>query len=65
MSKYGPTRGEWKFRLVFSLIGLTGIIVAFAYRGVSGIAVAEVVGICGTFFLGSAVWAGWNLWKGQ
>ncbi len=65
MNKFGPTRGEWKFRLVFSLIGLIAIAVAFAYRGVSGLAVAEVVGISGTFFLGSAIWAGWNLWKGR
>lgn len=63
MSKYGPTQGEWKFRLVFSLIGLAAIVVAFVYRGVSGLAVAEVVGISGTFFLGSAIWSAWNLWK--
>lgn len=56
MSKYGPTRGEHLFRLVFSLFGLGCIGVLFAVRGVpNGPGLVEVVGIAGAFFGGSAV----------
>lgn len=65
MSHFGPTRGELKFRLVFSLIGLAGMIFAVAYRGISGIAAFEIVGIAGVFFGGSAIWSGWQLWKSR
>lgn len=58
MSKYGPTRGEWIFRLVFSLAGLGLIGLLFALRGIpSGPGLVEVVGIAGAFFAGTAVLA--------
>ena len=56
MSKYGPTRGEHMFRLVFSVFGLACIGVLFAVRGVpKGPGLVEVVGIAGVFFAGTAV----------
>lgn len=58
MNKYGPTRGEHLFRLVFSLFGLGCIGVLFAVHGVPrGPGLVEVVGIAGAFFGGSAVWS--------
>jgi len=58
MNKYGPTRGEHLFRLIFSLFGLGCIGVLFAVHGVPrGPGLVEVVGIAGAFFGGSAVWS--------
>lgn len=58
MNKYGPTRGEHLFRLVFSIFGLGCIGVLFAVHGVPrGPGLVEVVGIAGAFFGGSAVWS--------
>lgn len=58
MNKYGPTRGEWIFRLVFSLAGLAFIGVLFAVRGIpNGPGLVEVVGIAGLFFAGTVVMA--------
>ena len=57
MSKYGPTRGELKFRLVASLFGLAFMLGALAYRGIpEGPAFVEVVGIASVFFGGTAIW---------
>lgn len=56
MSKYGPTRGEHLFRLVFSIFGLGCIGVLFAVQGVpKGPGLFEVVGIVGLFFAVTAV----------
>ena len=56
MSKYGPTRGEHLFRLIFSLFGLGCIGVLFAVHGVPrGPGLVEVVGIATAFFGGTAV----------
>lgn len=59
--KYGPSRGEYWFRLVASLAGLALLGFAITYRGVSGIAWAEIVGIGGVFLGGSASWSAWKL----
>ena len=64
MSKFGPTRGELKFRLAFSLVGLALMGAAVATRGMGGIAWLEVVVIAGAFFGGTAIWTAWQLWKG-
>jgi hypothetical protein len=63
MSKYGPTRGEHKFRLLVSLFGLGLMVFAIAYRGISGIAWIEIVMVAGSFFGGTVIWSGWNLFK--
>ena len=56
MSKYGPTRGEHLFRLIFSIFGLGCIGVLFAVQGVPrGPGLVEVVGIAGAFFGGTFV----------
>lgn len=66
MSKYGPTRGEWIFRLVFSLVGLAFIGVLFAVRGVpKGPGLVEVVGIAGVFFAGTVIMAIRALLRGR
>lgn len=54
----GPTRGELIFRLVFSLCGLALVVVTILVRGISNAAaLIEVIGIAGTFFAGTAIWA--------
>lgn len=40
--KYGPTRGEHKFWLGLSIIGLASVAFALFYRGFSGPALVEV-----------------------
>lgn len=65
MSRFGPSRGEWWFRLGFSLIGLVLLGVALAVHGLPrGPALVEVVGVAGLFFGGTALWSAWRLWKG-
>lgn len=64
MNKFGPTRGELKLRLAISLGGLIMMIVAYASRGISGIASLEIAIIGGAFFGGSAIWSAWQLRKG-
>jgi xanthosine utilization system XapX-like protein len=60
--KYGPSRGELKFRLAVSLAGLALMLFALFYRGIpSGPAFVEVVGMAGLFFGGTAVWSAWQL----
>ena len=64
MAAPGPTKGELIFRLCFSLVGLGLLVVAVAVRGMPrGPALFEVFGIAGLFFLGSAIWTIWKLWK--
>ncbi len=56
--KYGPTRGELRFRLIFSVAGLALTLVALFAHGVpSAPALVEVLGIAGLFFGGTAVWS--------
>jgi len=56
VSRFGPSRGELKFRLAFSVAGLTLVLVALFYRGVpTGPAFVEVVGMAGLFFGGTAI----------
>jgi xanthosine utilization system XapX-like protein len=56
--KYGPGRGELKFRLAVSLagLGLTGAAL-LASDSLSAPAIVEVLGIAGLFFGGTALWA--------
>lgn len=63
MKKFGPSRGELIFRLVFSLAGLALMAVALALHGVGGIAWVEVVIMAGTFFGGTAIWTGIRLFR--
>lgn len=56
--KFGPTRGELKFRLAFSLAGLGLLGVALYLRGLpEGPGLVEVVGVSVLFFGGTAVLA--------
>jgi hypothetical protein len=58
LSKFGPSRGEIRFRLLFSLAGLAMLGAIIAYRGMpTGPAFFEVVGLGLAFFGGTAVWA--------
>lgn len=55
--RFGPSRGELRFRLIFSLAGLALMVAALVWRGVpTGPAFVEVVGIAGLFFGGTAIW---------
>jgi hypothetical protein len=54
--KYGPTRKEHLFRLVFSLGGLALMAVGLAIRGLpEGPGLIEVVGLTTLFFGGTAI----------
>ncbi|MGI1662294.1 hypothetical protein ACRDNQ_08635 [Palleronia sp. KMU-117] len=56
-SRFGPTRGELKFRLAVSVAGLALMVFALFYRGIpTGPAFVEVVGLAGLFFGGTAIW---------
>jgi xanthosine utilization system XapX-like protein len=64
LSRFGPTRGELKFRLVFSLGGLVMTLVALFAHGIpSAPALVEVLGIAGLFFGGTAVWSARRLMR--
>jgi xanthosine utilization system XapX-like protein len=55
--RFGPTRGELKFRLVFSIAGLGLMVFALTHRGLpSGPGIFEIVGMGGVFFGGTAIW---------
>lgn len=52
--KFGPTRGELRFRLILSGLGLAAIAGALAYRGVPTSAGGwEAIGIATLFFGGT------------
>jgi xanthosine utilization system XapX-like protein len=62
--KFGPTRGELKFRAAVSVFGLGLMVFALWYRGIpSGPALVEVAGLAGLMFGGSLLHALWKLWK--
>jgi Na+/melibiose symporter-like transporter len=55
--KYGPTRGELKFRLAFSVAALLFLAVAIATTGIPSVpAMVELFGIAGLFLVGTIVW---------
>lgn len=61
-NKYGPSRGELKFRLYASLAGLALMAGALLFKGVpTGPAFFEVVIVAGGFFGGTALWTLWTL----
>ena len=56
MTKYGPTRGELKFRIIVSILGLALMVFALWYRGIPrGPALVEVVGLATVFFGGTLI----------
>ena len=64
MNRFGPSRGELKFRLAASCVGLCLMMAALFLRGVpTGPAFVEVVGIAGAFFGGTAVWSLYRLYR--
>lgn len=66
MSRFGPTRGEWWFRLAVSALGLGLLAAALAIRGMpEGPGLIEVVGVAGLFFGGTALLAIRALWRGR
>ena len=64
MNKFGPTRAEHVFRLVFSLAGLAFLAIAVTLRGIpSGPGLVEVFGVSLAFFGGSAFLSARALWR--
>ena len=59
MNKYGPTRGEWVFRLVFSLAGLALLAGGLYYRRGEdfGPGAFEAIITALGFFGGTAIWS--------
>jgi xanthosine utilization system XapX-like protein len=63
-NKFGPSRGEWWFRLCAGISGLCFLAFAIWLRGIpTGPAFVEVVGLGGVFFGGTVIWSAWKLWK--
>lgn len=57
MNTFGPTRGDLRFRLAFSVAGLALLAGAIAYRGwPKGAGGWEAMGIAGLFFGGTCLW---------
>lgn len=64
MRRYGPTRGEHRFRLIASIAALLLFAAAAWLRGITvNIVTVELAVITLAFFGGSALWSGWHLWK--
>lgn len=63
MNRFGPSRGEWKLRLVISVLGLALLVGAYAFKGIGGIASLEIALFAGAFFGGSAIWSARALLK--
>jgi hypothetical protein len=58
MARFGPTRKELLFRIVFSVAGLGLLATALAIHGLPrGPAIVEVVVLAGGFFGGTLVWS--------
>jgi succinate-acetate transporter protein len=54
--RYGPTRAEWRLRLLISLAGLCLLVAVLAVQGLpEGPGLVEVVGVAGLFFGLSAI----------
>lgn len=65
-NKFGPTRADLKFRLIFSVCGLALVAGALLFRGLpTGPAGWEALGISILFFGGTCGWTGWKLIKGD
>ncbi|MEM6577424.1 MAG: hypothetical protein AAF678_02950 [Pseudomonadota bacterium] len=64
MNKYGPSRGELRFRLIVGLLGVTLTLGAAVYiKSTSGAHLGELLVVGLGFFGGTAVHAGWTLHK--
>jgi len=64
--RFGPTRGELRFRLAASLAGLAFMVGALTWHeGAMGHAMSEVFVIATLFFGGSAAHSAWHLWRGR
>jgi hypothetical protein len=64
--RFGPTRGELRFRLAVSLAGLAFMVGALVWHdGLMGHAMSEVFLIATAFFGGSVVHSLWHLRKGD
>ena len=62
--RFGPTRGEYRFRLGFSLAGLAFMVGALIWHeGALGHAISEVFIIAAAFLGGSAMHSAWRLRK--
>lgn len=65
-NKYGPTRGEHRFRLIASLAILAVLVGLTVMRGApASPGAVEAYAIAGGFALLSAGWSGWKLWTGD
>lgn len=63
--KYGPSRGELIFRLVFSLAGLAGLAVTLVRPEWRGLVLSEIGVLALAFFGGTAIWTARQLMRGN
>lgn len=64
MDKYGPSRGELKFRLCMGLFICGLLLAALLEKGVpTGLVGIELFVFTGAFGLGSVIWSLWKLRK--
>lgn len=57
MGKFGPTKADLMFRLIFAIAGLAMVGAAIAYRGLpTGPGGWEAIGIATVFFGGTLIW---------
>ncbi len=62
MDKYGPSRGELKFRLCMGLFICGLLLATLLAKGVpTGLVGIELFVFAGAFGLGSVVWSLWKL----
>lgn len=65
-NNYGPSKSDLKFRLLFSLCGLTMLLGSVAYRGMpKGPSMYETIGVAVLFFGITAIWTALKLIKGD
>jgi hypothetical protein len=66
MAQHHRSKGELKFYLISSILGLVAIIAALAFRGIPKTIIGwEMIGFGAAFFVGTLIWSARNLSRGH